>query len=233
MVKKMSRGACDVPSGAEKTRDKSGSLLMKIGLALIAAALLLAVYNLWDDQRAGKSVDRVLDAMPELVKTAGVLDPSIVQEITYPDYVLYPDMEMPSLDVDGNRYIGIISIPSLGKELPVLSEWSYPNLKTAPCRYAGTAYKEGFVICAHNYTRHFGGMRGVQEGSLVCFTDIDGNVFNYTVDQVEQVDPDNAAYMLSDEWDLTLFTCTLGGQFRTAVRCVTAEPSALELAEKL
>lgn len=84
MVKKMSRGACDAPSGAEKTRDKSGSLLMKIGLALIAAALLLAVYNLWDDQRAGKSVDRVLDAMPELVKTAGVLDPSIVQEITYP-----------------------------------------------------------------------------------------------------------------------------------------------------
>ena len=42
MVKKMSRGDCDAPRGAEKTRDKSGSLLMKIGLALIAAALLLA-----------------------------------------------------------------------------------------------------------------------------------------------------------------------------------------------
>ena len=58
-----------------EARDKSGSLLMKIGLLLIAAAVLLAVYNLWDDQRAGRSVDRVLDAMPELVKTAGVLDP--------------------------------------------------------------------------------------------------------------------------------------------------------------
>ena len=36
-----------------------------------------------------------------------------------PDYVLFPDMEMPTIEVDGHDYIGTLSIPELGLELPV------------------------------------------------------------------------------------------------------------------
>ena len=44
------------------------------------------------------------------------------------------DKKMTEVEIDGNLYIGYISIPALNKELPVMSTWSYPKLKIAPCR---------------------------------------------------------------------------------------------------
>lgn len=50
-----------------------------------------------------------------------------------PDYVKNPGMEMPMVQIDGRRYIGILSIPAVQMELPGVSEWSYPGLRIAPC----------------------------------------------------------------------------------------------------
>lgn len=44
-----------------------------------------------------------------------------------PDYMLCPDMEMPVKTIEGVDYIGILTIPALELELPVISEWSYPT----------------------------------------------------------------------------------------------------------
>ena len=57
-----------------------------------------------------------------------------------PEYLRNPEMEMPVEEIEGNGYIGLLEIPALGLSLPVMSEWSYPNLKLAPCRYSGSAY---------------------------------------------------------------------------------------------
>ena len=57
-----------------------------------------------------------------------------------PDYVLYPNMEMSVETINGIDFIGVLRIPTLELELPVISEWNYPNLKSAPCRYSGSAY---------------------------------------------------------------------------------------------
>ena len=35
-------------------------------------------------------------------------------------------------ELNGWDYIGYLSIPSIGLELPVLSQWSYAGLKIAP-----------------------------------------------------------------------------------------------------
>lgn len=59
-----------------------------------------------------------------------------------------------TLTLDGAEWLGWLSIPSLELELPVQAEWSYPALKTSPCRYAGTP-EAGLVIAAHNYEQHF------------------------------------------------------------------------------
>ena len=40
--------------------------------------------------------------------------------------------KMATVEVDGNACIGILSIPDLGLELPVLTDWSYAKLKKAP-----------------------------------------------------------------------------------------------------
>ena len=58
------------------------------------------------------------------------------------------------------------------------------------------------------------------------FTDVDGNRFAYQVVVRETLEPTAIDEMQSEEdgaWDLTLFTCTIGGQSRVTVRCVQVE----------
>lgn len=208
------------------------------GLLLIAAALLLTGYNLWDNHRAGQAANAALEQLVPLIED----DPVPIQgritievpesnksfeetpsdEIEYPDYILNPNMEMPVKNIDGADYIGVISIPAIDRELPVFSEWNYTNLKTAPCRYVGSAYLDNMVICAHNYDIHFGSLKYLSYGDTVTFTDMDGNVFNYKVIEVETLNPYAIEEMTAGEYDLTLFTCTVGGATRVTVRCERA-----------
>ena len=64
-------------------------------------------------------------------------------------------------------------------------------------------------------------------GSEVIFTDMDGNRFIYAVSETEQLPGTAIEEMKSGDWDLTLFTCTIGGAARVTVRCeLTAEEPA-------
>ena len=47
---------------------------------------------------------------------------------------------------------------------------------------------------------------------------MDGNVFTYRMVEQETLPPTAMDAMESGEWDLTLFTCTMGGQSRVTVR---------------
>ena len=193
-----------------------GTILMTIGLLLLAAALFLAGYNIWDEHRAEGSAQQVLD---QLVSETPQPEPPAPEEPT-PEYILHPEMDMPTVEIDGSRYIGRVTIPALGLELPVMSQWSYPNLKIAPCRYQGSAYTGDLIIAGHNYRPHFGPLKNLGVGDAVLFTDADGNQFRYTVAQVETLAKTAVEEMAAGDWDLTLFTCTLGGQTRVTVRCV-------------
>lgn len=206
---------------------KKGNVFIATGLLLIAAALLLTCYNMWDNSRAGKTADVVLSRLApkigEPVSTKQDTPDVPADEIEYPDYVLNPDMPMPTETVSGLDYIGILDIPLLGLRLPVLADWSYPNLKIGPCRYSGSAYLDDMVICAHNYGVHFGSLRHLSYGDTVIFTDMDGNVFSYRVAEMLTLQPTNIEEMTAGDWDLTLFTCTVGGATRVTVRCEKAE----------
>lgn len=195
---------------------KRGTILMTIGLLLLAAALFLAGYNIWDEHRAEGSAQQVLD---QLAAETPQPEPPTPEEPT-PEYILHPEMDMPTVEIDGSRYIGRVSIPALGLELPVMSQWSYPNLKISPCRYQGSAYTGDLIIAGHNYRTHFGPLKNLGVGDTVLFTDADGNQFRYAVAEVETLAKTAVEEMAAGDWDLTLFTCTLGGQTRVTVRCV-------------
>ena len=86
-----------------------------------------------------------------------------------------------------------------------------------------TPYLDTLAILGHNYPAHFKELKSLHLGDAVQFTDADGNVFSYTVSDFEQLRLDQVTDMISGDWDLTLFTCTVGGQLRLAVRCVREE----------
>ena len=126
---------------------------------------------------------------------------------------------MKEIEIDGYAYIGYISIPSLGLELPVMSSWSYPQLKIAPCRYYGSVKTRDLVIAAHNYSRHFGNIKNLSAGDQVYFIDVEGVISSYEVAEVDTLNPTDVENMTSSGYALTLFTCTYGGQSRVTVRC--------------
>lgn len=208
-------------------KNKNGVLLIGLGLLLIAAALFLAGYNIYDNYRAERSAGKALNQLDEYIdiqkskEDKNHHDDSISssEETEIPDYVLNPDMEMPVQTIDGQDYVGVLSIPALDLELPVISQWSYPKLKIAPCRYKGSAYLGDLVIAAHNYKSHFGSLKDLRQGDSVIFSDMDGNVFTYEVMELEALKSTDIEEMESGDWDLTLFTCTVGGQSRVTIRC--------------
>ena len=130
---------------------------------------------------------------------------------------------MPVQEIEGKEYIGLLQIPSLELTLPVIREWSYSSLKIAPCRYEGSVYKDNLIIAAHNYRSHFRRLGELEAGETVTFVDAAGNVFVYEVVISETLPPTAVEEMKGGDWDLTLFTCTYGGQYRVTVRCEKAE----------
>lgn len=212
-----------------KKKNRIGNILKGAGLILVTAAVLLLVYNLWDGHRARESEEAILaEYLQENKKASESPDASDKEdEQNIPDYLLNPDMDMPEYTLKSLgdvACIGILEIPALDLELPVISSWSYSSfLRLSPCRYSGSAYKGNLVIAAHNYQSHFGGLRTLPEGSEVFFTDAVGNRFSYYVAVTEALTPWSVDDMTSGEWPLTLFTCTLDSQNRVTVRCEYSE----------
>ena len=130
------------------------------------------------------------------------------------------DMSVP-ISVEGRDYCGYISLPALDLELPVIDSWSYDALNVSPCRFSGTVSGNDLIIAAHNYNSHFGLIAKLNNGDDILFTDTCGNVSRYRVDDIRVYDGNDSAGMFlgkGEEWDITLFTCTLSGQSRVAVR---------------
>lgn len=186
---------------------------MILGAALILAALSLFLWNQREDQKAGNAAAEVLPRLEEAIEEEPGADDA---EPDYPDPY---DTEMAEVEIDGYAYIGYLTIPSLELELPVMSEWDYTRLKIAPCRYSGSTKTDNLVICAHNYTRHFGPIKNLSVGDAVYFTDVDGVTTAYRVAEVDVLNPTDVENMTDSGYSLTLFTCTYGGQSRVTVRC--------------
>jgi len=187
-----------------------GTILILLGALLLAGALGLLGYNQWDNGRAQKAAAQVLD---QLETTLDEQENHL--QLLVPTQVDDTAREMTVTAIDGWDYIGYLSIPSIGLALPVMSEWSYPGLKIAPGRYAGSVFTDDLVICGHNYARHFSPVKRLAVGTTVQFVDMDGREWDYTVSKVETLQPTQIEEMVGkadgDDWDLTLFTCTTGG----------------------
>lgn len=194
----------------------AGPVLAAAGIVLVGLSFACMLYFQYEASAAGGNMPDLTGYIRERPDAADIdtTDP----EADVPDYVLDPTAAMPLAHVDGRDYCGRLDVPGQDLSLPVLSELTYPGLRTAPARYSGSAYDGDFVIGAHNYDRHFGRLKYLSEGDEATFTDMDGNVFYYNVTAVETLGPYESERLVSDNPGLTLFTCTYGGRNRVVVR---------------
>ena len=185
-----------------------GILCIILGFCCLLASGGLVVHNRMEAKNAETAAAAMLSDVQQITEAAE--DHSLETETS---------REMAIADVDGNPCIGILSIPVLELELPVLTDWSYEKLKVAPCHYYGSYYESDFVIAAHNFPAHFGRLSELQSGDLVLFTDVSGEVRCYEVALLETLPPEATLEMITSGFDLSLYTCTTGGGSRVTVRC--------------
>ena len=196
-------------------RQKRGCVLVFVGIFLILASLLLHITQEKQDQIAGKNAHILLQQLKlNQVSFTQSTHKEVLPEIPVSSV-------MPEKEYLGYAMIGTLRVPSVGIELPVLSNWSYELLNVAPCRYSGSIPEENMILMGHNYKSHFTPLHDVTEGAAVEFENVDGTVYHYTVDKIEILHK-NDGELLPSAYPLTLFTCTPGGQNRVVIRCLNS-----------
>ena len=189
-----------------------------LGIACMLSSVGFVLYNRWEDGNAEETSKELLEDVQIVIDTPKPT-PSL------PDGAEKVPEEMATVEADGYDCIGILSIPVLELELPVLTDWSYAKLKKAPCCYYGTYYEKDFVIAAHNYKAHFGRLSELQAGDLIVFTDVSGTERFYEVVLLETLPKNATKEMITSGFDLSLYTCTTGGGSRVTVRCNAVKDS--------
>lgn len=200
-------------------RNKISNVLIALGILLVLGAGGLTAYNIWDGIRAANASSAIVEKLN--------IGEDLIEAL---DFEADESPDMPVYTVDGYNYIGILEIPSLELTLPVMDTWDYTRLKISPCVYSGSYKTNDLVICAHNYARHFSPVKWIDMGADVYLITVDRKVYHYQVTNRETLQPDSVEHMVentnnttdgsvTNEWDLTLFTCNTGGQTRCAIRC--------------
>lgn len=214
---------------------KAGIIFVTLGVVLILSALLLFLYNEFEDRRAGQQAESLMDEIQSVIteETDPTTKPTEIEiDVTESQETL--PAEMPVVEIDGYEYIGYLSIPDLELELPVMAEWDYSRLKIAPCRHFGSSRTDDLVIAAHNYKTHFGSLSSLDVGAEIIFTDMDGIENRYTLMKApETLAPDAVDAVQNSGYDLVLYTCTPGGATRVVAFCdrVTEEIDGEEIDE--
>ena len=198
------------------------------GSVLLLAAISLCIYNILQDRTANKRSQEVLSELKQLIPETSAMNSNMSTGNPADDIYAPYEQEASSANtkpepiaLNGQKYCGVISLPTLDIELPVCDSCNYDDLNISPCRFSGSASGNDLIIAAHNFSSHFGHIGDLSAGDDIIFTDSGGKVYNYHVEEIRAIDGSDSEGMISGkstDWDITLFTCNLSGQARVAVR---------------
>ncbi len=130
---------------------------------------------------------------------------------------------------NGKKYstIGIIRIPKINLNYPILSETTDELMKVAPCKFHGGNPNEigNLCIVAHNYRRKgvfFSDIEDLEKGDIVEIQDLSKRTIQYEVYEMHTVTDDNVedtTQKTNGRKEVTLITCTDDNKLRRIVRC--------------
>ena len=192
-----------------KNRKTRGIIYFLVGCLLLLCAGGWSVYNISEDQNAGREALAILEELDSIQNEIEQMEEVSAEE----------ESSIQTIVVDGETFCGRVEIEALGIELPVYDAWDYSRLKKAPCRYMGSVSTNDIIIAAHNYKTHFGLLHQLEKGEEIKFIDAVGETYLYRVCEIVTLDGTAVTDMHAGDWDFTLFTCTKGGKQRVTVRC--------------
>lgn len=125
-------------------KHRIGAWLVRLGCLCILVSLVFLTHNIREEQQVEQATDTALTGVQQAIADG--------------------EGEAETVTVDGEQYLGYLSIPDLNLTLPILSTWDFNRLKIAPCRYSGSLTDGKLVIAAHNYVRHFAKLYTLKKG---------------------------------------------------------------------
>lgn len=135
----------------------------------------------------------------------------------------------PVSEIDKNikryRVIGIIKIPKINLEYPILENTSVEALKLSITKFWGNKINEigNVTLAGHNNLNGtmFGKIKKLEAGDIIELTDIQNTTLEYEVFDTYIIDPNDISCILPEQEDVrevTLITCTNGRENRFIIK---------------
>ena len=191
----------------DMNKRRYGKFLLSAGLILICLGLILLAVFQHEDRMAGKNAQLLHEELDRAIRTGQAQEEG---------YTINKELVA---SVGDYELLGILRVPSLELELPILADWSYELLSIAPCRYTGTVHGRDLILMGHNFDSHFTPLKKLTSGDEVLFTDCFNRTYTYQVELQEVLHKTEREALVSADYDLSLFTCTYGGENRAVIRC--------------
>ena len=166
--------------------------ILGILLILIGAGGMLLLQ--WNSHRAARSARETADRLGAILPERS---PGIPGE--------YADAAMPSLELSGKDYSGLLEVPAWGVKLPIADQWNPDMVLFTPCRYYGSVYDSNLILGGGNQPGQFDFCGKIDIGEVLLVTDMTGAEFRYAVSRVDRAGTVDSEKLLEGDWALTLF----------------------------
>ena len=127
--------------------------------------------------------------------------------------------------IQGHKVVGIIKIPELNIEYPILENTNKETLNLSITKFWGNRINEigNVTLAGHNNLNGtmFGKIKKMQEGDIIELTDIQNVTLKYQEFKVYVIDPNDITCILPEQEnvrEVTLITCTNGNKNRLIVK---------------
>lgn len=155
-------------------KSKKQITLIVLGAILIVASLVMVICIPLLQNSREKEAKITVSLLKELMPP--------IHSGAYDDRI---NIDMPSMELNGNNFSGILELPKHSVTLPVGSEWNEDKLPNYPHRYTGSIYNGSLVVGGSGNKGQFDFMKTITEGDSVFFTDTTGASYPFTVQSIK------------------------------------------------
>ena len=136
-------------------------------------------------------------------------------------------IEIPEIEaeIEGYKIIGIIKIPKINLEYPILESTSKETLKLSITKFWGNRINEigNVTLAGHNNLNGtmFGKNKNLEIGDIIELTDLQNVTLKYKIFKTYVIDPNDISCILPEQEntrEVTLITCTNGNKNRYIVK---------------
>lgn len=182
-------------------------------IVLIAVAIVLATLVIKKQVESNKVENRTQEVLAEIKnrETTNLEEIDVIQEI--------------NAEIEGYKVVGIIKIPKIDIEYPILEKTDKTSLNLSITKFWGEKInqKGNVVLAGHNNLNNkmFGKIDELENGDIIELTDSQMVTIKYQVFKTYIVDPNDITCILPEDEnsrEVTLITCTNGNENRFIVK---------------